>query len=271
MKIISQGTGEPTAPTSGMPPEYTEQARVINASNIGQLPSGGPDGGGTETLSPVTEALITTREEIVARRTGEAQEEARQQKAAIDAASRVEVQEQVKRDPLLKSATGTEAIASTVKVEQAHKDAFITSLLSNGRYTETVSLFGSKVIARLRSRTLGETDAIAAYLRRQVGLGMVRTSQDYSDLVRKVLLTAQVEFLNGVEYPPLKAPLYSRETDSGIEDPAWVAQMDIWEGKPIAIATAMTQCIAEFEARYWFMVNASKDANFWGRGESTAE
>lgn len=238
---------------------------VLNPSNIGKLADENRE------MTDYEKAVVKSFDDAREEEERVEKEKAEKAKAAIEAASHVDVAKHVEKDPLLRNAAGTESAQDHVEVSQAQKDAFCDSLVTNERYVERFSLFGGRMTATIRSRTLAETDAIEAYLRRQVATGMVNTSLDYANLARKVLLAAQVQELNGVVYEPLKAPMTYVEKDSGLEPPAWESQLHIWERQSGAVAVALIRCVTEFEARYWFMVDNANDANFWNRGESTAE
>lgn len=237
----------------------------INPSNIGELADKDRE------MTDYEKAVVKSFDEARAEEDRIQEAKAEEARRKMEEASHVDVAKHTSSDALLKNAAGTDSAQEHVSVSQAHKDAFCNALVSNSRYTERFSLFGGKLSVVIRSRTLAETDAIEAYLRRQVMTGSVNTTPDYSNLTRKVLLAAQVQELNGVVYEELKAPLTYVEKDSGLEPPGWEGQVRMWEKQSGAVAVALIRCITEFEARYWFMVDNANDTNFWNRGESTAE
>lgn len=156
-------------------------------------------------------------------------------------------------------------------IEQRHKDAFIDSVITGGRYTEEFTLFGGKLKLKIRARSVAETDAITAYARRMIATDKVKVDYEYSALMRKLLASAQVDEINGVKNPPLESPLFFEETEDGINPPAWEGRLAVWGQKPEVVVIAVTKCILEFEARYWHMIRHVNDENFWLPGESTGE
>jgi hypothetical protein len=157
----------------------------------------------------------------------------------------------------------------TVKIEQKHKDAFLDCIVSGERYMEEFSLFGGKIRVKVRCRSSEETDAIEAYARREISAGRITLNSEYATLMRKLLLAAQIEEVNGVKYDTLKKPLFYIETKDGLTPPAWSDQIDLWASKPDYLVASLFECIIGFEARYWGMIRESKNENFWKSGEST--
>jgi len=244
---------------------------IVGPGNVSEFSKNSAESG-ADGLSPMEEAVSAAFKE--------AEDEERRleaEKSAGDAsntpagADGVDVKGRVDSDPLLKSTPVSGMDLSPVSVTQEQKDAFIDSIVANDRYTEKFELFGGRVSATIRSRTLEETDAIESWLRRKVALDEIKTASDYGNAAREVLLAAQVAEVDGVSYDELKGPMRSTETPSGVKDPGWVEQAYMWGKKPVALCVALTRCIAEFEARYWYFVENAKDVNFWSRGESTAE
>lgn len=159
----------------------------------------------------------------------------------------------------------------TVTVEARHKEAFLDSLVTGDRYRETLSLYGGRVKVTFRSRTLAETDAIMSHLQHLAAGKIVTSDYEYSSAVRLAMLAAQVERLNEVEYPPLAEPLFYVDTGESVDPPGWLDAVSIWQSKPEALVAALGAACSEFEARYWAMVKASGDINFWQPGESTGQ
>ena len=158
-----------------------------------------------------------------------------------------------------------------VEILRRHKEAFLDSVVSGGRYVEEFRIFGGRMSVRVRSRTNAETDALESYLRRQIALSAVSYESEYSSLTRRLLMVAQVAEVDGVEYPEMAAPLKYVETPEGLTPPAWEPSLGMWASKPDAVVAAISGCIMEFEARYWKMISMSRDENFWLSGESTGE
>ena len=193
---------------------------------------------------------------------------------------KIDIEAHKKDDPLLQAAgdmssssisKAKEMLAGNVEalVQKEHKDEFLRCLVTGERYTEKFSLFGGSLTAVIRCRSVDETDAVDTYMRRKVATGDIRYDAEYANLMRLVLITAQVQELNGVRYGTLKAPLKFVETKDAMNPPAWEEDLAIWKAKPDVIISALTGAILEFEARYWHMVGHSADVNFWKPGEST--
>lgn len=162
-------------------------------------------------------------------------------------------------------------VGGSVEITAEDKDAFISALVSGGRFMARRKLFNGKVEVVFRSRSLSETEAILAYMHRNGVSGKFTTTADVQNTSLLALLVAQVASLNGVDYAEMKAPLKYVETVGGVEEPAWVPDMDIWRRKPEALLSALGDALVEFEAKYWAMTKASKDENFWNPDGSTGK
>ncbi len=158
-----------------------------------------------------------------------------------------------------------------VEVTEADKAAFLDAVVNGTRFESTVDLFGGKVRAVLRSRSLPETEAILAHMQRKGLSGAFTTSASVQDESLLALLVAQVKFINGVEYAEMKAPLMYREDLDGVHDPAWIESMDIWRSKPVPLVSALGDALVDFEAKYWTMTRAAGDENFWKPDGSTGK
>lgn len=198
-----------------------------------------------------------------------------------DVGDSASVADQIKSDPALKSAAGgttrydpdgsLAGLMEKVEILQEHRDRFIDSVVTGERYFEDFFLMGGRISIRIRSRSSEETDAIGSYLRVMVNKGDVRTDNEYSSLLRKLMCIAQVERMNGVAFPTMEAPLLYEETTAGRTPPAWEPRIAFWAAKPDAVVVMAVRCIMEFEARYWTMIRNVDDENFWRTGESTGE
>ena len=218
----------------------------------------------------------------------------REQERADEAAKKdpleqeVDVEKHVQGDPALKMAAiandhAKEVSASVakstpsddedapkpVKISQEEKDNFLSALVSGKRYTADYRLFNGRLTVRFRCRSVGESEAIEAYCRRQMVSGAISGPIEYTDLTRLSLLVAQVERVNDIQYPEMRAPLLTVESEGKPIPPAWEAELTTWRNKPEAVVTAISNALQDFEAKYWAMVEASRDVNFWSAGEST--
>ena len=165
-----------------------------------------------------------------------------------------------------------EGVSTTpVKILPEHKDAFLKSIATGERYKENFSLFNGSIKLRLRCRSIDESDALMAYIRQQSLMGNLSTDYEYQSLIRLLLLIPQVERLNDIEFPEMEKPLFS--TVNGLEKvpPAWVGRLEFWRNKPEALVSSISSALAQFETRYWAMIKASSDINFWQPGQSTGQ
>lgn len=192
----------------------------------------------------------------------------------------VDVDEHVESDPMLKAAKALDPKnvgkkrrnkKNVIKVSKEARDKFLECLCTGERYTEEFQLYGGRIKGKIRCRSLDETEAIEAYTRRQIITRSIVTQAEYTALVRRALLAAQVAELNGVQYPELQKPLLSVETPEELKQPGWLPQLEFWGAKPDAFAMALLEQVLEFEARYWAMIRSSNDENFWKSGEFTEE
>lgn len=156
-------------------------------------------------------------------------------------------------------------------ISPEEKAAFIDAMITGGRYTQEIQLFGGKVTAKLRSRTAEETHAMYAYIRHilakngKEGLSAVEGDMAYVPLV------AQVAELNGVSYPEMKTPLTYEESDGKEVEPGWYEDFKAWKAKPEGLTSALISCIQLFEYKYWTMTKEASNKNFWNSDTSIAE
>lgn len=187
----------------------------------------------------------------------------------------VDVQKHVDSDPLLKAATALDrnsAVSSTtIKVSEEHRKRFLDCIVTGERYTETFDIFGGRIHGKIRCRSLDETEAIEAHIRRQIIIRKIVSQAEYTALVRRALLSAQVEEINGVKFPELEKPLFAVETEEGLTQPGWIGRLETWGSKPDALIMTVVGKILDFEARYWAMIRSSENENFWKTGEFTEE
>jgi len=160
---------------------------------------------------------------------------------------------------------------TSVEITQQDKNKFIEAVITGDRFVSEAKLFGGRVTVRFRSRSMDETEAILAYIHRQGVLGKFETRTDVHNATLAALLVAQVQEYCGVEYPPMKKPYKFTEGVGGVQPPAWVDDMKIWSSKSDAVVAALGSALVSFEAKYWKMIEASKDENFWNPGGSTGE
>ena len=163
----------------------------------------------------------------------------------------------------------TDSPAREAVITTEDKSEFLNAITTGSRYTSTAYLFGGKLAVKFRSRSVEETEAILAYMHRSGISGDFVTKADVSDAALAALLVAQVAELGGVEYGEMKKPLKYTETVDGIKEPGWLEDMQVWRRKPEYLVAALGDALVEFEAKYWEMVRASKDENFWNPGGST--
>lgn len=191
----------------------------------------------------------------------------------VDSTSPAEHADETRIESFAASGRGmiTGADAPKVDITTADKDAFVSAVVSGGRFVSRTRLFNGKVDVVFRSRSLEETEAILAYMQRNGISGKFTTKADVQDASLLALLVASVESINGVSYPEMRAPLRYTETLDGVKDPAWVEDLEIWRKKPDALLAALGDALVEFEAKYWAMTKAAKDENFWNPDGSTGK
>lgn len=164
-----------------------------------------------------------------------------------------------------------DSAAAKVVITDDDKTRFIDAVLRGCRYTAYAYLYGGKVRVKFRSRTLNETEAIMAYVHREGILGNIVTRADLSDNMMAALFVAQVEEVGDLSYPEMKQPYKFVDTPSGVENPGWIGELEMWKSKPEHLTAALGNALIEFEAKYWKMIGESKNENFWNPGRSTGE
>lgn len=156
--------------------------------------------------------------------------------------------------------------AKTVVITEDDKSRFIDSVVKGTRFYGYANLFGGNLRVKFRSRTIAETEAIMAYVHRKGVTGELVTRADVSDSLLSALLVAQVEEVGDVSYPEMRKPYKYVETGTSLDPPGWIADLDMWRSKPEHITSAIGDALIDFEAKYWKMLRASKDENFWNPG-----
>ena len=155
---------------------------------------------------------------------------------------------------------GAEMPSVTVTPEE--KMAFLDAVIGNTRFTKTYSLFGGRITVKLRSLTLDELNAMAAWAFKQA---VADPSWHLSGRGRKYALAAQVEMFNGVELHPLETPLFETLESDGktTKPPAWVNRDSYWDDKGAGVVDAILNCLADFNNRYRVLYSKAQDENFW--------
>lgn len=149
-----------------------------------------------------------------------------------------------------------------LEITPKEKQDFLDALVTNGRWVQDCTIFGGKLRIKLRSRTREETNALYAYVRHTLATGDASLSVLQGDMAF-ILLVTHVAEINGTKYPEMKAPLtYTEEAGAEIE-PGWLADLETWKKKPIALTDALINRIQLFEYKYWTMVYEASNASFW--------
>ena len=156
------------------------------------------------------------------------------------------------------------SIGKNGKVVIAPRDKadFIDAVVNNVRYTRDYSLFGGKILLTLRTLTVDETNALATWTAK---VGTRDSAGLMAGRYRKYLVAAMVSKYNGVEMPPLEAPLFETLGDDGktVNPPGWLNRCNFWDGTAVGVFSAIMQCIAHFDALYAALCAKADDANFW--------
>lgn len=269
MEILSMPTNPPKEEAKQeQPAVQQQQPQAPMNTNLSITPDNLADVSGNKPkeLSEYDKAVLKSFAETDA-------EEAEEDKEK-DNSPEIDVQKHVDSDPLLKAAVALDpatTAATTIKVSEEQRNRFLDCVVTGDRYTETFDLYGGRVHGKIRCRSLDETEAIEAYIRRQVITRKIVSQAEYTSFVRRALLSAQIEELNGVKFPELEKPLFATETEEGLVQPGWLGRLDKWGTNPDALVVTLVGKILDFEARYWAMIRSSENENFWKTGEFTEE
>jgi hypothetical protein len=157
-----------------------------------------------------------------------------------------------------------------VLITKEEKDAFIEALVTGRRYKTSFTLCGGKVTGTLQSRTQLESQAILAELRHELDSGKLHTQADYTMRLQRMLLAAQAVYYMDKTYEALAEPLLPTwKPDGTCVEPGWLKQVEVWEKMPEAAISIAFAELQRFEAKYWTMVEAAADSNFWNPAVST--
>ena len=241
-----------------------------------------------QAIDAKTDMLIAAQKEAHERIVQREAERAEEKQKSDPLEKPVDVEAHVKRDPALSvAAVATdhakeisenggkdkselaEPPKEPVKITAEEKERFLDALVSGERFMLDYKLFNGRMSVRFRCRSVGESEAIESYCRNQMVSGAISGPIEYTDLTRLSLLVAQVDRVNDIQYPTMRAPLLITESEGKKNPPGWEAELATWRNKPEAVVTAISNALQDFEAKYWAMVEASRDVNFWNAGEST--
>lgn len=160
--------------------------------------------------------------------------------------------------------------AEELVITPKEKQAFLDSLVTGGRYTQAYDIFGGRVHVVVRNRTTDETNAMYAYVRYALSRPG-NTAASVDSQLPFVPLVAQIEEINGVKYPEMKAP-YTFVEDKGVTtEPGWYEDFLAWVKKPEGLTSALVNRIQLFEYKYWTMVKEASNADFWKTDTSTVQ
>jgi hypothetical protein len=164
-----------------------------------------------------------------------------------------------------------------VVVSDVEKEKFLDSVVSGKRYEEDISLMSGKLNVKFRSRSAIESEAIDAFLRDGVVSGRINNQIVYADTMRFCLLAAGVASLNGETFPTItdaaegREHLFKTATKDGTKPPKWMWLYEKWRDMTEIIVAILIDAYFEYEAKYWRMIEKSRDENFWNAAESTGE
>ena len=174
------------------------------------------------------------------------------------------------KDPVIAQAK-KDTLGHTTKkvvVSADDKDAFIKALVNNTRFTRAYSCVGGAVRLVLRTKTIDESNALVAAFTKDIRSGNYATSVEQTTRLRSLLMVFQVAELNGVQYTPPEAPLVTCVSDAGTQQPAWLERVAQFDTLSDGLHSVIWGCIADFEDRYWTMVEQANNSDFWQPGES---
>ena len=169
-------------------------------------------------------------------------------------------------DGLVTSAAGSNNVVGKVNkvtVSAEEKAAFLEALVQNKRFHKDYTTAAGRMNLRLRSRTVEETSAIISAFTAEIRAGKLVSTLEQTSRLRSMLMTFQVETLNGVDYASPEHPLVTTVSDAGTAQPAWLERASAWSAYNEAAHSMIWNCLADFEDRYWTMTESAKDSDFW--------
>jgi hypothetical protein len=160
-----------------------------------------------------------------------------------------------------------------IEITPEDKHRFLESIITGSRFYRPFSIFGGKVVGRIRSRTARESHALMSELRRQYLAGEITSDLDYGDRQRWAALRFQLQEVNGEDYPPPQEPLLAQKEMVAAGDqakptvklPKWVEESVVLFSKndSEAFVAALYREVNKFEKIYWALVNHASDQAFW--------
>ena len=176
-----------------------------------------------------------------------------------DLAKDTEIPEsEVSQDQAIGIRPNPKGITLTVK----DKVDFIDSVVNNTRFTKDYSIFGGRIKFTVRSLTSEEVQALAVWTLKK---STENPADQLSGRYRKYLMAAHISRYNGVDMPPLEAPLFETLEQDGktTRQPGWVERSRFWNDKGSGIVQSILNCIADFDLRYSTLCSRAEDENFW--------
>lgn len=167
----------------------------------------------------------------------------------------------------------TSFIDDKIDITDSERAAFLDAIVTGGRYEQPFSIFGGKITGVFRCRKVAESDGINAWLGHCTNTKKIDVQIEYMSLMRNAILAAQVKSLRGLineDFPEMAGPLAPARSADGkdVKEPGWVPMMNAWGDRPEALVTAIHFELQKFERRYWTMVVAAGNQNFWNPAAS---
>lgn len=165
------------------------------------------------------------------------------------------------------------ALEEPIEITPDDKRRFLESVITGTRFVRPFSIFGGKVVGKIRSRTARESHALMSELRRQYLAGEIAGDIDYGDRQRWAALRFQLQEVNGEEYPTPQEPLLAQKGTAGegdqakptVKPPKWVEEAVVLFSKneSEAFVAAVYREVNKFEKIYWALVEHASDQAFW--------
>jgi hypothetical protein len=173
------------------------------------------------------------------------------------------------RDPLLKSAdVELPKSRAEVVVSPEDRQKFLESVVSGKRFSLGFDLLGGAIRVVFRSRSQAESQAVISRIVEERKQGLIVTELDYTLRQQHLMLSAQVEELQGVKYAEWAKPYVVTKSETGTQEPGWLPQALEFVESQQNLIEILWVALKRFEDKYWTMVEAAEDQDFWQAGTS---
>ena len=150
-----------------------------------------------------------------------------------------------------------------VDITDLDRQRFLDAVVTGARMLSEEILFGGRLLVQFRSRKQNETLAIISQLGEDLRSMKIRNNVEHMSRMRSMLFACQIAQIDNRKFPEWEEPVHPQIVDGKPVDPKWLDSLDYFEKLSDALSEALFSALKRFDMKYWTMVNAAKDQDFW--------